>query len=70
MSATHILCLSETHTHIQVYLHTQVIVTANAGDSDVCLLRFATQGGSQLMTTEWLSKEHSLHNVQVYSLPH
>eukprot|EP00277_Geminigera_cryophila_P007327 CAMPEP_0179423578 /NCGR_PEP_ID=MMETSP0799-20121207/11094_1 /TAXON_ID=46947 /ORGANISM="Geminigera cryophila, Strain CCMP2564" /LENGTH=392 /DNA_ID=CAMNT_0021197901 /DNA_START=1 /DNA_END=1176 /DNA_ORIENTATION=+ len=42
----------------------KVIVTANAGDSDVCLLRFATQGGSQLMTTEWLSKEHSLHNVQ------
>ena len=41
----------------------KVIVTANAGDSDVALFRFAAnEHGHSLMTTEWLTKEHALHS--------
>ena len=51
----------------------QVIVTAHAGDSDVCLIRFTEpQNASQksvILFAKWLTKEHTMHNNEERARP-
>ena len=63
------ICTSQMHQDTKSCWNTpQVIVTAHAGDSDVCLLRFSQpQHSGQtpvLLWGKWLTKEHTMYSEE------
>ena len=43
--------------------HRKVALTAHAGDSDVCLLRFGKGDKGQLQMAKWLTQEHNMYSA-------